>query len=636
MMKRWMLLGLIVASLVLPQSSHAAELQCFEQTGFCTDGRFLEYWRQNGGLEVFGYPLTTIETVYNNDSEMHFLTQQFERARFEFHPELAAPYDMLLGRLGDDLLRYRNIDSALLPREAGPKQGCLWFETTGHNVCNQDNELGFMAYWQTHGLNDPKLDAFGRSLQLFGYPLTEPAMETNANGDTVLTQHFERARFEWHPNQPDQFKVLLGLVGKETQQLVYGEGSSPFELTLVDDTLFFSADDGVHGQELWVSDGTESDTRLVKDIVVGEESTWPTQLEPANHGVFFVVNQQAAYQLWFSDGTEVGTRIVKEFGAKAKPTNLKTLGNGVIFWADDGVHGLEPWYSNGTETGTYLLRDLNPGIEASAISDGYINYWIDYTPIDNGMAFIAYDSQNGAQIWWTNGEKNGTRLVSRLAKSFGRFELERLDDLHLIATSGHLEYEMGVWNINLANGDPQFLASYPFIVTTRNPNPVSQLTQVGGMVYYMSKTQNGELSLWRTNGHQDQTTLVDLQGYKLRNILASSKQLYLELSTSEDVKAGWWYFDANNSLSQLTALDLRLYAAEDRVFGWESLAAGLRLYSNDGRNQPLRYRGSVMGKSATFPYSTHEHFFDLSDFQHGKELWYSDGSTLRMVKDIHP
>ncbi|MBM7842281.1 ELWxxDGT repeat protein [Herpetosiphon giganteus] len=636
MMKRWMLLGLIVASLGLPQASHAAELQCFEQTGFCTDGRFLEYWRQNGGLAVFGYPLTTIDLVYNNDSRQHFLTQQFERARFEFHPELAAPYDMLLGRLGDDLLRYRNLDSALLPREAGPQQGCLWFETTGHNVCNQANGLGFMAYWQNHGLNDPQLDNFGRSLQLFGYPLTEVQTETNANGDSVLTQHFERARFEWHPNQPDQFKVLLGLVGKESQQLVYGEGSNPSHLTMIDSHVFFTADNGVHGQELWVSDGTDSGTRMVKDIVAGAEATWPTQLEPANHGVFFVVNQQAADQLWFSDGTELGTRIVKEFEANAKLTNFKSLGNGVIFWADDGVHGIEPWYSNGTEAGTYMLRDLNPGSEASAISDGYISYWIDYAPIDKGMAFIAYDSQNGAQIWWTNGERNGTRLVSRLPKSFGRFELERLDDLHLIATSGHLDYELGVWNINLANGDPQFLASYPMIATTRNPNPVSQLTAVGGMVYYLSKTQNGELSLWRTNGDPAQTSQINLQGYQIERLVASSEQVYFALSTAEFGKVGWWYFNAKNELTQLTPLALQLHPTGNRVFGWESLPAGLRLYSNDGRNQPLKYRGSVMGKGTTFPYSTNEQFFDLSDFQHGKELWYSDGSTLRMVKDIRP
>ena len=31
-----------------------------------------------------------------------------------------------------------------------------------------------------------------------------------------MTQWFERARFEWHPDKPREFKVLLGLLGNET------------------------------------------------------------------------------------------------------------------------------------------------------------------------------------------------------------------------------------------------------------------------------------------------------------------------------------------------------------------------------------------------------------------------------------
>ncbi len=57
--------------------------------------------------------------------------------------------------------------------------------------------------------------SFEESLALFGYPLTEAFMETNSSGDHVLTQWFERARFEWHPDNPDSFKVLLGRVGAE-------------------------------------------------------------------------------------------------------------------------------------------------------------------------------------------------------------------------------------------------------------------------------------------------------------------------------------------------------------------------------------------------------------------------------------
>ena len=53
------------------------------------------------------------------------------------------------------------------------------------------------------------------SLALWGLPLTEPAMETNQAGDTVLTQWFERARFEYHPDRPPEYRVLLGLLGRE-------------------------------------------------------------------------------------------------------------------------------------------------------------------------------------------------------------------------------------------------------------------------------------------------------------------------------------------------------------------------------------------------------------------------------------
>ena len=65
--------------------------------------------------------------------------------------------------------------------------------------------------WQTHGLADSRLNPYERSLQLFGLPLSEPRMETNSSGDLVLTQWFERARFEFHEGKG----VLLGLLGKE-------------------------------------------------------------------------------------------------------------------------------------------------------------------------------------------------------------------------------------------------------------------------------------------------------------------------------------------------------------------------------------------------------------------------------------
>lgn len=180
-----------------------AGVSYFPETGHTVRGEFKNYWERNGGLAVFGFPLSEEHT--EQTAEGAFLVQYFERQRFEFHPEKAAPYNVLLGRLGDSVLRDGNRDWFTFPKGA-PQNGCRFFQETQHTVCGD-----FLKYWEANGLADPRLDRAARSLQLFGFPLSEPQMETNANGDTVLTQWFERGRFELHQGKG----VLLGLLGKE-------------------------------------------------------------------------------------------------------------------------------------------------------------------------------------------------------------------------------------------------------------------------------------------------------------------------------------------------------------------------------------------------------------------------------------
>src|SRR5206468_2253535 len=132
---------------------------------------------------------TAAAVELNRENGQPYLTQWFERNRFELHPENARPYDVLLGRLGDDRLRQLGRAWQAEPRESGPRAGCLWFEQTGHNVCDELGGLGFRSYWQNHGLQDPALDRFGRSLALFGLPLTAAAIEQNpTDGMFYLTQ----------------------------------------------------------------------------------------------------------------------------------------------------------------------------------------------------------------------------------------------------------------------------------------------------------------------------------------------------------------------------------------------------------------------------------------------------------------
>ena len=223
-MRRWsitaLLLTLLAAGMLAPRLSQAqAGPLCFPEAPKitnCIEGRFREYWEQNGGLLVFGYPISAATNEVNRDTGQTYLTQWFERHRFELHPENRPPYDVLLGRLGEDRLIQMGVTWQQLQPEPR-KPGCLFFEETGRNVCDQSPGQGFMTWWLTHGLQVNRLGAYERSLALLGLPLTIMSSETTPASGTVLTQWFERGRLEWHPTRPEEFRVLPGLLGTEVR-----------------------------------------------------------------------------------------------------------------------------------------------------------------------------------------------------------------------------------------------------------------------------------------------------------------------------------------------------------------------------------------------------------------------------------
>jgi Tol biopolymer transport system component len=185
--------------------------RCFEATGYCIDGRIREYWEQNGGLEVFGLPITPLQTETIEGQAIQ--VQWFERNRLELHPENAAPYDVLLGRLGADRLAQQGYDWQSVPPEEA-QDGCRYFEETGRNVCGD-----ILAAWRADGLELDGRPGFteAENLALFGLPLTGLMTETLSDGNDYQVQYFERARFELHPQNEPPFNVLLGLLGREVR-----------------------------------------------------------------------------------------------------------------------------------------------------------------------------------------------------------------------------------------------------------------------------------------------------------------------------------------------------------------------------------------------------------------------------------
>ncbi|HLT18887.1 MAG TPA: ScyD/ScyE family protein [Thermomicrobiales bacterium] len=193
------------------------DCEYFDETSHNLCEPFTSYWNANGGLPVFGYPITEAANELNLDLNQEFLTQYFERERMEHHPENAGtPYEVLLGRLGNEVLLEMGRNWFTFP-QADPSAE-HYFPETGHAI-----DPAFYEYWSSNGLDlGDEGVSFRESLALFGYPISEAEMETNSSGDTVLTQWFERARFELHGDQ-----VLLGLLGNELLELRDGGEEPP-------------------------------------------------------------------------------------------------------------------------------------------------------------------------------------------------------------------------------------------------------------------------------------------------------------------------------------------------------------------------------------------------------------------------
>jgi hypothetical protein len=177
----------------------------YPDTGHYLSSGFRDFWTQNGGLPVFGYPLT-------EEFSQHGLTVQYlERQRFEYHPEFAGtPYEVELGRLGAEDAEQRGLNASQpfqpLQSSTTTDANCTFFAQTGHRLC-----FGFKTYWQSHGMEfGDEGVSYREALALFGYPISEEFIDP-ATGYTV--QYFERARFEFHPENPEPYRVLLGRLG---------------------------------------------------------------------------------------------------------------------------------------------------------------------------------------------------------------------------------------------------------------------------------------------------------------------------------------------------------------------------------------------------------------------------------------
>ncbi|MEA2600690.1 MAG: hypothetical protein QOF89_1682 [Acidobacteriota bacterium] len=286
-------------------------------------------------------------------------------------------------------------------------------------------------------------------------------------------------------------------------------GAFPRQLTVSNGLLYFVADDGAHGPELWKTDGTPAGTAVIADLYPGLLAP-PTSLMDAGGTLFFVVADFAhGPELWKTDGTPAGTQLVKDVGSGSfgQTRVLATAGNLVLFAASDGFHGLEPWISDGTEAGTVMLGDLNPGSgdsiglnSPSPVSilgrDAAAAPW-------GGFLFAANDGSNGMSLWSTDGTPAGTQRLKTLGDPHGLTAFNGA--VYLAATDAAAGTEL--WK---TDGTPAGTVLFKDLRPGTGSSEPVEITAAGSRLYCRATDDAHGSELVASDGTPAGTVLMDL------------------------------------------------------------------------------------------------------------------------------
>ncbi len=326
------------------------------------------------------------------------------------------------------------------------------------------------------------------------------------------------------------------------------EGPYNIDLVTAGGKLFFFADDGVHGRELWTSDGTRSGTRLVRDLIPSDSEGALFSLLATDRDVYFAGYLGRNSILWRSDGTEEGTLVVQEDRhLDAQPLGslggLAFYARGGELWRSDGtVPGTfaiatvdfagfkgftvgsfaalgdqllfvpgdrfsfspdgELWTTDGTRAGTFVLKDIAAGPEAS--HPGRL------VKHQGRIFFDADDGVHGRELWVSDGSGSGTHMVRDLAPGPGSSNptaIGGVGDEMFFRTS--FPDRQGFEGLEFWRTDGT--ASGTRFVSPMAPQDELSAAALGSDLYFASRTFEAGYELWKSDGTRKGTTqVVDL------------------------------------------------------------------------------------------------------------------------------
>jgi ELWxxDGT repeat protein len=190
----------------------------------------------------------------------------------------------------------------------------------------------------------------------------------------------------------------------------------PHQLTNYQNKLYFTASDETNGRELWSSDGTTSGTALIKDIFPGASSSFLNNESGSfieyNGKLYFGADESFASdrELFVSDGTTQGTKTVADFLSTGglTPTNFIVFKNKLYFAGiSENFGGVQLMTYDDVSNKISLVKKINTNGNSSSVSN--------LISTDNYFLFTASEATYGNEIYISDGTASGTKLLKDLS-----------------------------------------------------------------------------------------------------------------------------------------------------------------------------------------------------------------------------
>ncbi|MEC8215272.1 MAG: ELWxxDGT repeat protein, partial [Cyanobacteriota bacterium] len=366
-------------------------------------------------------------------------------------------------------------------------------------------------------------------------------------------------------------------------------GSNPSGLEVLNESLYFSADNGKSGSELWTSDGTSTSTRLVRNINPGKKSSSPSSLISFNQNLYFSADDgKSGTELWTSNGTKDGTKRVADINpgpSSSNPSNMTTLDGALLFAADDGQDGQELWKYDRSNDKPTQIKNINSN--SSSLPR-------DLTKFDQKVYFSAEGNIYGRELWVSNGSNNGTKLFHDIYPGGLSSDPQDIttfkDNLYFTAVSfGGRQ----VWKSNGSQGGTNKISP---ISSQQIFSDVEELTATPDRLFYTAQTSiQSDEETDNVNQSNDSTTNEDTTANTDTDVSAARRSIGRELWTSKGSA--------------------------------DSMKLVLDIYEGPGSSDPTEL--TAIGNKI---------YFSADDGANGEELWVSDGTDFgtQRLTDINP